>query len=60
MTMTMTMTEEKKREIALQLYLSISFCIIGILCRCSVFTFVIGFISLYKIIEYNNIVNEIS
>lgn len=60
MKMTMTTTEERKKEIELQLYLSIPFFIIGILCRdLSLFTIVIGFISLYKIIEYICIVNEI-
>ena len=46
------MMEERKRDIVFQFIISISFCIIGILCRCSVLTFVLGFVSFYKMIEY--------
>lgn len=41
-----------KREIALQIYISISTCVIGILCRCVILPVIVGFVSIYKIMEY--------
>ena len=43
---------ENKREIALQIYISISTCIIGILCRCIILPIIMGFVILYKTMEY--------